>query len=362
MLFGWNKVGPGLHFLASIMVAIGTLVSATWILASNSWMQTPQGFEIVNGQFVPVDWLKVIFNPSFPYRLAHMTAAAYLATALFVGASGAWHLLHRRASRAIRSMFSMSMWIVLAAAPVQIALGDAHGLNTLKYQPAKIAAIEGHWNSTPGQSEPLILFGVPDMSAETTRYALEVPYLGSLILTHSLRGQIPGLRQFSPQDRPDSTIVFWTFRLMVGLALLMLLLGIWGSWLRLRGRLFTSRLFLRFATLMGPTGLLAILAGWLTTELGRQPWVIYGYLRTADAVSNHSALDLSATLILFMVVYFTVFGTGMSYMLKLVAKGPTELVGGPRMPGSAPSGRPARPLSAAPDDIDAAIGNETRVQ
>lgn len=364
MLFGWNKVGPGLHLLASLMVALGTLVSAAWILASNSWMQTPQGFEIVNGRFVPVDWLKVIFNPSFPYRLAHMTVGAYLATALFVGASGAWHILHRRTTRATRTMLSMAMWMILISAPVQIALGDAHGLNTLRYQPAKIAAIEGHWQNAPGQNAPLILFGLPDMKAETTRYALEVPYLGSLILTHSLHGQIPGLRQFAPQDRPDSTVVFWTFRVMVGLGLLMLLLGLWSLWLRWRGRLFSSLLFLRFATLMGPAGLLAILAGWLTTEMGRQPWVVYGQLRTADAVSNHSAVELSVTLILFVVIYFAVFGTGISYMLKLVAKGPTEVMAGYAIPHGGQSLRPARPLSAAPDDIDPTveIGSKTKVE
>lgn len=356
MLFGWNKVGPGLHFFASLMVAIGTLISATWILASNSWMHTPQGVEFINGRFVPVDWLKVIFNPSFPYRFAHMTVAAYLATALFVGASGAWHLLRGRATRANCTMLSMAMWMILIVTPVQIVLGDAHGLNTLKYEPAKIAAVEGHWESTPGQSDPLILFGLPDMTAETTRYAIQVPYLGSLILTHSLHGQIPGLKQFAPDDRPDSTIIFFTFRLMVGLGILMLLLGAWSLWLRWRGRLFKSRLFLRFATLMGPAGLIAILAGWMTTEIGRQPWVVYGYLRTADAVSNHSVLELSTTLIVFFIMYCFVFGTGISYMLKLVAKGPDETAGGvpaPHQSGQSP--RPARPLSAAPDNIDPAL-------
>ena len=199
MLFGWNKVGPGLHFFATVMVALGTLISATWILASNSWMQTPQGFEIIDGRVVPVDWLKVIFNPSFPYRLAHMTIAAYLATALFVAASGAWHLLRGRATPAVRTMLSMAMWMVLAVAPIQIAVGDAHGLNTLHYQPAKIAAIEGHWHNEPGQGVPLILFGWPDMAEQTTRYAIEIPHLGSLILTHSAKGQFPGLSEFPPK-------------------------------------------------------------------------------------------------------------------------------------------------------------------
>jgi cytochrome bd ubiquinol oxidase subunit I len=324
MLFGWKKVGPGLHFFATIMVAIGTLMSASWILASNSWLHTPQGFEVIDGRVVPVHWLKVIFNPSFPYRLAHMTVAAYLATALFVGASGAWHVLRGRATPATCTMLSMALWMILVVSPIQMILGDAHGLNTLRYQPAKIAAVEGHWTSAPGKSAPLILFGLPDMRAETTRYAIEVPYLGSLILTHDLHGQVPALKDYAPEDRPNSSIVFWTFRVMVGLGLLMLFLGLWSLALRWRGRLFKSPRFLRFATLMGPAGLIAILAGWLTTEIGRQPWVIYGVMRTRDAVSNHSALALSTTLIVFVVMYCVVFSTGISYILKLVARGPEE--------------------------------------
>jgi cytochrome d ubiquinol oxidase subunit I len=360
MLFGWNKVGPGLHFLATIMVAIGTLISTTWILASNSWMQTPQGFEIINGRVIPVDWLKVIFNPSFPYRLVHMTIAAYLATALFVAASGAWHVLNGRATAATRTMLSMALWMVLVVAPLQIAIGDAHGLNTLEHQPAKIAAMEGHWENKPGESVPLILFGLPDMQAETTRYAIEIPYLGSLILTHDLNGRIPGLKEFAPEDRPNSTIVFWSFRIMVGLGMLMLLLGVSGLWIRSRKQLFDSPWFLRFAVLMGPTGLIAILAGWFTTEIGRQPWIVYGVMRTKDAVSNHSALTLSTTLIVFIVMYTAVFGTGISYMLKLVAKGPRPHDGddhGPDKDGQ--SGRPARPLSAAPDNIDPSVASQS---
>jgi len=355
MLFGWNKVGPGLHFFATIMVAIGTLISATWILASNSWMQTPQGHEIINGVVVPVDWFKVIFNPSFPYRLAHMTVAAFLATALFVGASGAWHLLRGNDNPRVKTMFSMAMWMVLIVAPLQIAIGDVHGLNTLKHQPAKIAAMEGHWRNEPGAGVPLILFGVPDMQAEETRYAIEIPRLGSVILTHSLDGQFPGLSEFAPEDRPNSLVVFWSFRVMVGLGLLMLLLGVGSVWLRWRKGLFSNPWFLRFATWMGPSGLIAILAGWYTTEIGRQPWVVYGVMRTEHAVSNHSALVLSTTLIAFIVMYFAVFGTGVSYMLKLVAKGPhqSEEANPPQDPGQ--SQRPARPLSAAPDDIDPAL-------
>ncbi len=353
MLFGWSRVGPGLHFFSTVMVALGTLVSATWILASNSWMQTPQGFEIVDGRVVPVDWLQVIFNPSFPYRLVHMTLAAYLATALFVGASGAWHLLKGRDSPAVRKMLSMAVWMIVLVAPLQIVVGDMHGLNTLKHQPAKIAAIEGHWENKAGEGVPLILFGWPDMQAETTRHALEIPNLGSLILTRDPKGQFPGLKEFAPQDRPNATVVFWSFRVMVGLGMLMLLLGLWGSWLRWRGKLVQSPAFLHFALWMGPSGLVAILAGWFTTEIGRQPWVVYGVMRTKDAVSNHSALALTVTLGLFVVMYFIVFGVGIRYMLKLVGRGPQAHV----PPEDGLKQRPARPLSAAPDHIG--LGAET---
>ncbi len=355
MLFGWNKVGPGLHLFSTIMVALGTLISATWILASNSWMQTPQGYEIVNGVVVPVDWLKVIFNPSFPYRLAHMVVAAFLATALFVGASGAWHLLRRNDTPRVRTMFSMAMWMVLAVTPLQILVGDQHGLNTLEHQPAKVAAMEGHWRNEPGAGAPLILFGLPDMEAEVTRYKLEIPRLGGLILTHSLDGQYKALGEFPKEDRPNSTVVFWSFRVMVGLGMLMLVLGLASAWLRWRGSFYQHRWFLRFASWMGPSGLIAILAGWYTTEIGRQPWVVYGVMRTKDAVSNHSAPVLSATLIAFIVMYFAVFGTGVSYMLKLIAKGPAESDDTQPPHEAGQSARPARPLSAAPDDIDPAL-------
>lgn len=354
MLFGWNRVGPGLHFFSTIMVALGTLISATWILASNSWMQTPQGFEIVNNVVVPVNWIEVIFNPSFPYRLAHMTVAAFLATALFVGASGAWHLLRGNDNRRVRTMLSMAMWMLLFTAPVQILIGDLHGLNTLKHQPAKIAALEGHWENKPGEAVPLTLFGWPDMEAEETRYALKIPHLGSLILTHEWNGQFPGLKEFAPEDRPNSTVVFWSFRVMVGLGLLMLVLGAWAAWLRWRQNLYASRPFLHFANWMGPAGLIAILAGWYTTEIGRQPWIVYGVMRTKDAVSNHSALAMSVTLVVFVVVYFIVFGIGVRYMLKLVGKGPEVDEEDPLEDERHSSGRPARPLSAAPDQVDSA--------
>ncbi|WP_387692029.1 cytochrome ubiquinol oxidase subunit I [Photorhabdus sp. RM71S] len=324
MLFGWNRVGEKLHFFATFMVALGTLISTFWILASNSWMQTPQGHEIVNNQVVPVDWLAVIFNPSFPYRLAHMSTAAFLASAFFVAASAAWHLLKGNDSAAMKKMLSMSMWMILIIAPLQALIGDAHGLNTLKHQPAKVAAMEGHWENPPGEATPLILFGIPDMEREETRYAVEIPYLASLILTHSIDKQVPALKEFPPEDRPNALMVFWSFRVMVGLGVLMIVAGFWGLWLRYKRRLYQSKSFLRFIFLMAPSGLIAILAGWFTTEIGRQPWVVYGLLRTKDAVSAHGEIHMSISLLLFIAVYSSVFGVGYAYMMKLIRKGPKK--------------------------------------
>jgi cytochrome bd ubiquinol oxidase subunit I len=350
MLFGMQRVGPALHFTSTVAVAVGTLISSTWILASNSWMHTPQGHEIIDGRVVPVDWIAVIFNPSFPYRLTHMVLAAFIATALVVGGSAAWHLLRGRSHEPVRVMLSMALWMLLAVAPLQAIVGDAHGLNTLEHQPAKLAAIEGHWQNHPGEGVPLILFGWPDMQAETTRWKIEIPRGASLLLTHSWDGQIPALKDFSPADRPNSTIVFWTFRVMVGLGSLMILLALLGLWLRRGGRLYRSRAFLRFALLMAPSGLVALLAGWMTTEIGRQPWVVYGLMRTADAVSPVGALQLSISLALFVLVYFLVFGAGSVFLLHLIAKGPQ--VGEGLLPvegGPGQAHNPARPMSAAPD-------------
>ncbi|OTA18802.1 cytochrome d ubiquinol oxidase, subunit II [Xenorhabdus beddingii] len=321
MLFGWHRVGEKLHFFATCMVALGTIISTFWILASNSWMQTPQGHEIVGHQVVPVDWLAVIFNPSFPYRLLHMGTAAFLASAFFIAASAAWHLLKGNDSPAMRKMLSMSMWIILFIAPLQAMIGDMHGLNTLKHQPAKIAAMEGHWENHAGEATPLILFGIPNQKAEETRYAVKIPYLASLILTHSPDKQVPALKEFAPEDRPNVFMVFWSFRVMVGLGILMIFAGFWGLWLRHKKRLYENRRFLRFMFFMAPSGLIAILAGWFTTEIGRQPWVVYGLMRTKDAVSAHGEIHMSISLLIFFVVYTAVFGVGYAYMMKLIRKG-----------------------------------------
>ena len=325
MLFGMKRVGPRLHFLATALVAIGTLMSAFWILAVNSWMQTPQGFTMVDGRFFPADWLSIIFNPSFPYRLVHMVLAAYLSVAFIVGAVGAWHLLRDSSNEPARLMASMALWMACIVAPIQIVAGDQHGVNTLKHQPAKIAALEGDWESKPGQ--PLILFGMPNMKTETTDYAVEIPHLGALILTHTWNGSIKGLKEFPPQDRPCSPIVFWTFRIMAGLGMLMLLTAVLGLLLRKGGRLYETRWFQWFVVCMGPSGIVALLAGWVTTEVGRQPWTVYGVLRTIDSVAPLSAQQVGVSLLIFVVVYFLVFGTGIYYMLNLMKRGPAAHAG-----------------------------------
>jgi cytochrome d ubiquinol oxidase subunit I len=364
MLFGWNKVGSGLHFFATAMVAVGTLISTTWIIASNSWMQTPQGYDIVDGRIVPTDWVAIIFNPSFPYRLAHMTLAAFLATALFVGATGAWHLLKGNDNKAIRKMLSMAMWMLVIVAPIQAFLGDAHGLNTLAYQPAKLAAIEGHWQNDETVGMPLLIFGLPDMKAETTKFQIAIPRLGGLLLKHDWNGQIKGLKDFPSQDRPNSTIIFWTFRIMVGLGTAMIILGIWSLWLRRSKTLFNSALFLRATTVMGPAGLIAILAGWFTTEIGRQPFVVYGVQRTSQAVSAHDFSAVAVTLTAFVIVYFFVFGAGAAYVLRIARSGPIMGEGAHPIDGGPGEERhPGRPLSAADEvapQIDALVGLSTK--
>ncbi len=328
MLFGLKRVGKGLHFFATLMVAFGTLLSAFWILSANSWMQTPAGYAVNEaGQFVPADWWAVIFNPSFPYRLVHMVLAAYLTTAFVVGGVGAWHLLRDRANAEARIMFSMAMWMATIVAPIQLVAGDLHGLNTLQHQPAKIAALEGHFETQRGA--PLLLFGWPDMEQERTRYAVGIPHLGSLILTHEWNGEIKGLKDFPKEDRPDAAIVFWSFRVMVGIGLLMIGLGLLSLLQRLRRKLYQSRALLWLGVLMGPAGFAAVLAGWITTEVGRQPFVVYGLLRTKDAVAPIAAPAVAASLIAFVLVYLALFGAGLFYTLRLMMRPPTPAVRGP---------------------------------
>lgn len=354
MLFGRERVGPTLHFFATAMVALGTFMSAFWILSVNSWMQTPAGYSVnAAGQFVVQDWIAVIFNPSFPYRLVHMVLAAYLTTALVVGAVGGLHLL--KASKGTgnedaKTMFSMAMWMIACTAPLQIIAGDFHGLNTLEHQPAKIAAMEGHYESHAGA--PLILFGIPNPDEQRIDAKIAIPKLGSLILKHDPNGVIRGLNEWAPEERPPVGILFWSFRVMVGLGIAMLALGVWSLLMRVRGKLYQAPWLHRTAVLMGPAGFIAVLAGWITTEVGRQPYTVYGLLRTAQSVSAIDAPAVSASLLGFIVVYFSMFGAGIFYILRLMRKTPEE---------AAPDLPPDEPIRAAgimPSPVIAAAKGE----
>ena len=322
MLFGWNRVSPRMHFASTVVVAFGTLLSSFWILSANSWMQTPQGYRIdADGLFYPTDWIQVIFNPSFPYRFAHMVLAAYLTTAFVVGGVGAYYLFRKRHIPHARVMLGMAMIMAVFVAPIQPIVGDLHGLNTLKHQPAKVAAMEGLCETQRGA--PLVLFGWPDQTREETRYALEIPKLSSLILTHELDGEVKGLKDWPQDERPPVAWVFWSFRIMVGIGILMVLTGIFAAILFWRKRLFSTRWFQLWCMALTPSGFIAVLAGWFVTEIGRQPYVVYGVMRTAEAVSPVGATNIVLSLLAFMAAYTFIFGAGSYYVLRLIAKGPS---------------------------------------
>lgn len=324
MIFGWGKVTQRMHFISTIIVAFGTVISSFWILSANSWMQTPTGYEILGDNiFHPVDWLAIVFNPSFLYRLMHMVTAAYLTTAFFVGGIAAWYLLKKRHSQHARIMMGMAMLMAVFVAPLQIFLGDLHGINTLQYQPAKISAIEGIWETEKGAS--LILLGWPDSVTETTKYAVTIPKLASLILTHNLDGEVKGLKEWPREERPPVGPLFWFFRIMVGIGLLMSLTGLMAIFLYFRKKLFTQTWFQYWCLFMTPSGFIAILAGWFVTEIGRQPYIVYGLMRTSEATSPVLGSHIFFSLVAFMVVYTFVFGAGIYYIGKLIRKGPVSL-------------------------------------
>ena len=321
MLFGWNRVPRAVHFFASLMVAAGTVISAFWILAANSWMQTPAGQVMGDDGVLHVaDWWQVIFNPSFPYRFSHMVAAAYLTTAFMVDGIGAWYILRDRNVPHGRIMLGMGLSLIVWLAPLQLVIGDLHGLNTREHQPAKIAALEAHWETQ--KQAPLILFAIPDPKAETNHYELAIPDLGSLILTHEWDGEIKGLKSFPREDRPNPIIPFFAFRIMVGIGMIMIALGAIGAVLWLRGRLYSNRLFLQAMHFAAPLGFIAVLSGWFVAEVGRQPWTVYGILRTADSVSPVPGGSVLFSLVLFVLAYGVIFGAGIYYIAKLVRAGP----------------------------------------
>jgi cytochrome bd ubiquinol oxidase subunit I len=344
LLFGRKLVPRWAHFVAALMVAFGTLFSAFWILATNSWMQTPAGYEMVDGIFYPASWMDIVFSPSFPYRLSHTVVAFYITTGFVVVGVAAWYLLRGRFQEEARVMLPMTLALLTVLVPLQMLLGDQHGLNTLKYQPAKLAAIESIWDTEQGAG--LNLFAIPDEKAETNHYAVTVPWLGSLILAHDLNGTVRGLKEWPAADRPPVVIPFFAFRLMVGIGLTMLTLIVVSWWLRRQGRLFDERWFLRCCVLAAPLGFLAVLAGWATTEVGRQPWTVYGLLRTADSMSpSLTGFDVMLSLVGYGIVYLIMFPFGLALMARIVRTGPAEQA---LEEDPVESGRPMRPVEALP--------------
>ena len=344
LLFGRKLVPRWAHFAAALMVAFGTLLSAFWILTTNSWMQTPAGYEMVDGLFYPKSWLEIVFSPSFPYRLSHTIVGFYIATGFVIVGVAAWYLLRERFQEEARTMLLMTLWLLTALVPLQMLLGDLHGLNTLKHQPAKLAAIEAIWDTERGAA--LNLFAIPDEKAETNRYAISIPLLGSLIITHDLDGTIRGLKEWPAADRPPVAIPFFGFRIMVGVGLLMLALVVTSWLLRWQGGLFDARWFLWLCVLAAPLGFLAVLAGWATTEVGRQPWTVYGLLRTADSVSpSLTGFDVVVSLIAYGIVYMITYPAGLALMARIIRNGPADSA---VVEQQVENGRPRHPVEALP--------------
>lgn len=321
MLFGWGKVSKKMHFASTCIVAVGTLISAFWILSANSWMQTPQGFEVGrNGLLYPTSWLEIIFNPSFPYRFVHMVLAAYLTTAFVIGGISAYYLLKKKFVEHARITFAMAMLMAVFVSPAQLLIGDYHGLNTLKHQPAKVAAMEGIWEDEKGAA--LRIFALPNQKEQKNEYEVKIPLLASLILTHELDGEIKGLKSFGKENQPPVAVVFYSFRVMVAIGMTMIATGIMAVILYFKKRLFTTKWFLRWCMALTPSGFIAVLAGWFVTEVGRQPYTVYGVMRTAESLSPVAGVQIAISLTIFIVVYLLIFGAATYYILKLIKKGP----------------------------------------
>lgn len=346
LLFGRHLVPRWAHLVSALMVALGTLISTFWIISANSWMQTPAGYTFSDGRFFPADWLSIIFNPSFPYRLAHNVVAFYITTAFVVIAVAAYLIRKQKTTEEGRVMFSMTFWLLAALVPLQVALGDLHGLNTLKYQPAKLAAIEAHW--IPEKRAALTLFAIPDEKNETNHYAIEIPLLGSIILAHDVDGTVPGLKQWPADQRAPVAFPFFAFRIMVGLGVIMLAFIVASLWLRMRQRLFTSARFLQICQLCAaPLGFLAVLAGWVTTETGRQPWTVYGLLRTSDSFTpSLTGIDVILSFAGYMTVYLIIFPVGILLMARIVRKGPAQVKD---VEAPIEGGQPSNPVITPPE-------------
>jgi len=341
MLFGWNRVGPYLHFASTVLVAIGTVISAFWVLAASSWMHTPDGFLLQDGKFYVADWYAIIFNPSFPYRLAHMLLASYLTTAFFVAGVSAWQLLGAVGVALAGRGYRMALGAAMLLAPLQIVAGDLHGLQVKEHQPIKVAAMEALWETREGA--PLLLFAIPDMAAEANHAEIAIPKGASWILTHEPDGRVVGLKTVGPEDRPNVPVVFFAFRLMVGIGFWLLLVAVWAAVLRIRGRLYESVPLMYACVTAAPLGLVATLAGWTVAEVGRQPWIVHGLMRTADSVAPVPAGSVATSLVLFAAIYGLLLWAFLHYLFRMVRLGPepvdarAEPVGGPARRLAAPA-------------------------
>lgn len=343
LLFGRDKVPQGVHLFAAIMVATGTFISAFWILSANSLMHTPDGLEIRNGIYYVLSWSDAIFNPSFFYRFAHMAMASFLTATFVVAGVSAWFVLQNREFAANRKALSISLWLMLVLSPAQVLIGDFHGLNTLEHQPLKVAAMEGNWHK--GTGVPLILFAIPDQEAQTNHFELKIPKVASYILTHDWEGEVPGLTEVEPENQPPVFIVFWAFRVMVALGLLMVLFGLTGLILRKGGRYYRSTGFLNGLRLMSLAPFIAVLAGWIVTEVGRSPWLMYGQMTHSQGLTPSITGGMALfTLIGYVVVYGLIFTAGVYYLLK-VFRGGLEKANAPHEQDDIE--RPKRPFSAA---------------
>lgn len=348
LLFGRDKVPQGVHLFAAIMVATGTFISSFWILSANSLMQTPAGLELIDGMYYVRSWTESLFTPSFGYRFAHMALASFLTAALVVAGVSAWFILQKREVEANRKALSIALWFLLVLAPAQAVVGDFHGLNTLKHQPMKVAAMEGNWETSTGV--PLLLFAIPDQEAQANHFEVKIPKLASYVLTHDWDGEVPGLKDVPIEEQPPVFIVFWSFRIMVGLGFLMIGFALWGLILRPKGRYYQSPRFLNGLRLMSISPFIAVLAGWVVTEVGRAPWLIYGQMTHAEGLTPSLTGGMALfTLIGYVVVYSLVFSAGVYYLLQ-VFKGGLEKANAPHEMEEIE--RPMRPFSAAHVAID----------
>lgn len=324
MLFGWQRVSPKMHFFSTVVVAIGTWISAFWIIVANSWMHTPAGHIMVDGKFEVASWYDVIFNPSMPYRFTHMLTASFITATFVVAGVCAYYLLKKQHQNMAKKGLSMCMWIALILTPLQAFIGDMHGLNVKEHQPIKLAAMEGIWPAEE-KKVPLLLFALPDMTAEKNHAEVGIPGLGSLILTHSWDGAVQGLKSVPPEDRPNVPMVFWSFRVMVGIGFGMIGIAVLALILRRKEALYRNKPFLFLVTLFTPTGVIAVLAGWYVVEIGRQPWLVQGLVRTMDVVSPLPPERVLFSLTLFVIIYSLLFGVYLYFMRKLIRKGPPKM-------------------------------------